>query len=170
MSDFLAAFCFFPSRRLYFGMAYARRSKLGSWGHSHCDSESVHDQWYEDGTERWTSEYTCHFLPCIDHFRMSCGHSLVVDWTPRCCYVLQAKSFLELTDLWSLFWGWVLCRCKPQTRAIGIGSRFWFHVKLVFPSLPHKLLPVPETDSLPVTLVASSNQDWFHRFTAFQCS
>ena len=40
----LAPFCFPSSRRLYFGMAYARISNLVSRGHSLCVSESVHDQ------------------------------------------------------------------------------------------------------------------------------
>jgi len=114
MSDFLAPFCFFSSCRLYIGMAYARRSNLVSWGHSPYESESVHDQWYEDGTERWSSEYSCYFLPCLNHYRRSCGHSLVVDWTPRRCYVLEVKSFLELTDEWQLFWGWWLRRGETQ--------------------------------------------------------
>jgi hypothetical protein len=43
----------------------------------------------------------------------------------------------------------LLCRGEPQTQTHGLGSRFWFHVKPVFPSLPSTLLPVPETDSLP---------------------
>ena len=101
----LAPFCFPSSRHLYFRMAYARRSNLVSPGHSPCESESVHGQCYEDGTERWTSEYSCYFSPCLAHFRMSCGHALVVDWTPRCCYVLEVKCFLELMDVWLLFWG-----------------------------------------------------------------
>jgi len=46
----------------------------------------------------------------------------------------------------------LLCRGEPQTRTRGLGSRFWFHVKPVFPSLPLKLIPVPETDSLPSLL------------------
>ena len=40
--------------------------------------------------------------------------------------------------------------------ALVLGSRFWFHVKPVFPPLPLRLLPVPETNSLPLTLVVSS--------------
>jgi len=74
-------------------MAYARRNNLVSQGHSPCESESVHDQCYVDGTERWTSEYSCYILWSLDHFRMNCGHALVVDWTPRYSYVLKVKVF-----------------------------------------------------------------------------
>ena len=92
----LAPFCFPFSCRLYFGMAYARRSNLVSRGHSPCKSENVHVQCYEDCTERWTSEYSCYLWPCLNHFRMNCGLALVVDWTPRYCYVLKVKCFLKL--------------------------------------------------------------------------
>ena len=34
----------------------------------------------------------------------------------------------------------VLCRGETQTWTHGLGSRFWFQVKPVFPSLPRKLL------------------------------
>ena len=49
-----------------------------------------------------------------------------------------------------------VCCGEPQTRTHGLGSRFWFHVKPVVPSHPLQLLPVPQTHSLPLTLVASS--------------
>ena len=74
-----------------------------SRGISPCESESVQNQCYENGTERLTSNYSCDFLPYLDHFRMSCGHALVVDWTQRCCYVLEVKCFLEFSDAWLLF-------------------------------------------------------------------
>ena len=50
----------------------------------------------------------------------------------------------------------IVRRDEPQTRTHGLGSRFWFHVKSVFPSVPLTLPPVPLSDSLPLTLVALS--------------
>ena len=113
-----------------------------SRGHSPCECESVQDQLYEDGTERLTREYYCYFLLYIDHFRKSCGQALVVDWTPRCCYVLELKVFLEFSDAWLLFWGRCLFRGEPQTQIPGRGRRFKFQVKTDFPSLPLYIPPV----------------------------
>ena len=102
-----APFCF-PSSRLCFGMACAQRNNLVSRGHTPCESESVHHQCYEDGTQRWTSEYSCYFLPCLDHCRMRCGHALVVDWKMLCVW---GKLFSRVNGRVTVIFGVVVVRC-----------------------------------------------------------
>ena len=85
---------------------------------------------------------------------MSCGHALVVVWTPR-RYVLEVKCFLELTDPWPLFWGWRLCHGEPQTWHLCWVRDFDFMLNL-FSLLSPCQLPVTDTASLPATLAVPS--------------
>ena len=89
-----------------------------------------------------------HFLPsCLFESRFSIILLRRLLFPPRRLYCLKVFTSKHSTSFHSalckvrpthlIVLSFItLCRGEPQTRTHGLGSRFWFHVKPAFPSLP----------------------------------